>query len=142
MIVPPPPLTVDGTISTQHAVLIAFIARGCYGACVMCHTMCYDWLDMAEIEGLEPIVDDHGYLTDQLSLHPKCVPALLEHWAMLLSGDPDGIADGEVHGTVSNGPGTVRPDSAVRDSANSPTPALVAARSAARTGAYARRGAT
>ena len=113
---PDPPL-VDGELIAP-VVISVHMARGGCGRCVMCPELSWDWWDLS-LTGLPPVSDRSGALTDQVALHPRCIPLLIAHWGMLL--DPSSSDVEDLHET---------------DVGARPSPP---ARQA--TGAYARRGA-
>lgn len=120
--IPPMVLDADGLPTVWSYTITASLARGVAGICEMCRGISWSWWDLTAC-AMAPITDARGALTDQVPLHPECVPALMEHYATLLFGDPD---DGDAS------------DPVVRVA---PTAEDFPARPAAPTGAYARRGA-
>lgn len=125
-LIPDPP---PGDVLDWDALVRAHMARGVYGGCVMCPDGAYDWWDLT-LTDLPPVVDRTGTPTDQVALHPRCVPALVEHWSNITGTGP-GVGDDLVEA----------PDSAP-DAGTKPTNDLFESErpSRARVGAYARRG--
>jgi hypothetical protein len=81
----------------------AHTATGLYGGCVMCPDGTYDWFDLT-LADLPPVVDRTGTPTDQVALHARCIPALIEHWGTLTGTDP-GAGDSPTAPDVAPGAG-------------------------------------
>lgn len=83
-LIPDPP---DGDPRDWTSRVAAHTATGIYGGCVMCADGTYDWFDLT-LADLPPVVDRTGTPTDQVALHPRCVPVLVEHWRTLAGEAP------------------------------------------------------
>ena len=84
-LIPDPP---PGEPDDWAPVVLANIAFGIYGGCVMCPEGTYDWFDLT-LADLPPVVDRTGTPTDQVAIHLRCVPDLVAYWTMLTTSDPD-----------------------------------------------------
>lgn len=123
-LIPDPP---PGDPRDWPSIVRANMRTGVYGGCVMCPDGGYEWWDLT-LSDLPPVVDRTGTPTDQVSLHPRCVPSLTDHWAMVLGIGPGAGDDLEA------------PDS-TPGAGTTPTEFARERRPArARVGAYARRG--
>lgn len=118
--IPPPPVDADGDLTVFSYDITAALRRdGLVGGCCVCQQSAVSWWDLAVCD-VAPVTDARGQLTDAVALHERCVLGVLEHWMMLLHGDPD---EDEAD-TPSSGPS---PSSPPTDTRRSPR------------GAYARR---
>lgn len=92
-LIPDPPL-VDGEL-LDPAIVRVYMARGGAGRCVMCPDVTWDWWDLS-LTGLPPVTDRTGTLTDQVPLHPRCIPDLYARWAMICSPADPGVGEAAV----------------------------------------------
>lgn len=88
-LIPEPPLGDGQTLRLTSADLVATIAGGIYGSCVMCRTTCYRWWDLSRC-GLAPVMGADGTLTDQVCLHDACTGSLIGYWVSMVTGEPAG----------------------------------------------------
>jgi len=87
-VIPAPPVDAVTGAEGWRMALPFHTYRGVAGGCVMCRESTWDWLDLAEARiGL--VTDGHGVVTDQCPLHPRCAPALVAHWAVVLGVGPE-----------------------------------------------------
>lgn len=84
-LIPDPP---PGDPADWAPVVLANMAFGIYGGCVMCPEGTYDWWDLT-LSDLPPVVDRTGTPTDQVAIHPRCVTDLIAHWTTVSAPDPD-----------------------------------------------------
>jgi hypothetical protein len=90
-VIPDPPLDDDGRLRVHHHDIVATIARGSFGVCVLCTSGCYEWWDLTRCD-MPPVTDRLGTLTDQVTIHGACVPELLSMWGNLLHEGSGGEA--------------------------------------------------
>lgn len=109
---PRPPLDDAGRIRIGQFDITAHLPMGPFGVCVMCTGSVYRWWDLTRCD-MPPVVDRYGQLTDQVPLHPHCVPDLLTEWASMLDEDsgsaedavtPDTTSAQPAAGVLANGP--------------------------------------
>jgi hypothetical protein len=92
---PEPPLDEHSLPTVGYHMISASLRHGVVGGCVICRSSSVTWWGLAECD-MDPVADRYGGLTDWVALHERCIPHVLEQWAIVLHGDPDSDPDSDV----------------------------------------------